>query len=594
MAGGEDETRAIRASLFASAAELTPLLGVDAEGSRYFFSSRDRGPGRSLFLTAGRRDVELLGRTLRILAFLYGAELEGTFVDVGANIGTTTIAALCDYGFTFAVACEPEPENLSLLRLNLVANKVERSVVVCPAAIGNSEGMCDFVAHPEHSGLHEVVTRGGVTPYMESAGRPISVPQTTVDALARNRTMDPSKVGLLWMDVEGHEGHVLSGATCLSERGVPAVMELDPVALARHGGLEPIQRAANEYYTHFVSLRRIRAKRELGFDLEPVATLGGEFEDLRESQRFTDLLLVREPKATPTHAGVSRLQRAQRTAERRQERTPPPEHGRDQPALRPPDEVTPRERRDFVKQVRPFGAFVAAVIGGATFIVRTARNSPELPVFVRRTDVRLSALEAAVSALDDLGLGPAARGKTFFDLGAGAGVGTVAAICWHQFSRGIAYEPEPDACDVLRLNLAANNLSDRVCLLPGGATSRGDMLDALLRDEAPSEDPGLVWIDERVDPAQAARLLADGAPVVLHLGQGSRAVAELIGAGGLVETHTHFAIVPRIRAADELQPVTSLPRIARRTTQRATYVLAVRVSHTQRRGLENADRPGPR
>ena len=353
-------------------------------------------------------------------------------------------------------------------------------------------------------------------------------------------------------------------------------MELDPVALARHGGLEPIQRVADEHYTHFVSLRRIRAKRELGFDLEPVATLGEEFEDLSEGRRFTDLLLVRQPKATPTHGGVSRLQRAQRTAERRQERTPPPEHARDQPALRPQDDVTARERRDFVKRVRPLSAFVAAEIDGAMFIVRTAPSSPELPLFVRRTDVRLSALAAAVSVLDDLGLGAAARAKTFFDLGTGAGVGTVAAICWHRFTRGIAYEMGSDACNVLRLNLAANGLPDRVCVLPGGAMPVA-MLDSLLREVTPPEDPGFVWIDESVDPAEAARLFSGGAPVVIHLGHGSRAVAELIGAGGLVETHTHFAIVPKSRAADELHPVTSLPRIARRTTQRATHRPAVRL-----------------
>jgi FkbM family methyltransferase len=42
----------------------------------------------------------------------------GTFLDVGANIGTTTFAAL-EEQFALVVACEPLPNNVRILRANL-------------------------------------------------------------------------------------------------------------------------------------------------------------------------------------------------------------------------------------------------------------------------------------------------------------------------------------------------------------------------------------------------------------------------------------------------------------------------------------------
>ena len=40
-------------------------------------------------------------------------------------------------------------------------------------------------------------------------------------------------VGLVWIDTEGHEGHVLAGAASLVDRGVPIVLELNGRWLAK-------------------------------------------------------------------------------------------------------------------------------------------------------------------------------------------------------------------------------------------------------------------------------------------------------------------------------------------------------------------------
>src|SRR5205807_5320043 len=107
------------------------------------------------------------------------------------------------------------------------------------------------------------------------------------DKLAAEGVFDADDVTLLWMDIQGHEGHVLRGASALTGRGVPVVMELDPEALGRHGGLELLREVARRDYTHYVSMRRIRGGVEPKFDLDPVAKLDEEIEWLRDHNRFT-------------------------------------------------------------------------------------------------------------------------------------------------------------------------------------------------------------------------------------------------------------------------------------------------------------------
>jgi len=48
---------------------------------------------------------------------------------------------------------------------------------------------------------------------------------------------------LLWMDIEGYEGHALEGAKSLLSSGIPLVSEFNPEFLAKAGGLEAFKQA---------------------------------------------------------------------------------------------------------------------------------------------------------------------------------------------------------------------------------------------------------------------------------------------------------------------------------------------------------------
>ncbi len=67
-----------------------------------------------------------------------------TLVDLGANIGLTSLWLTQRYGFKNVVAVEPVPENYNLLSKNLGANGIDASLI--NAAVGPHDGICFFEA----------------------------------------------------------------------------------------------------------------------------------------------------------------------------------------------------------------------------------------------------------------------------------------------------------------------------------------------------------------------------------------------------------------------------------------------------------------
>jgi hypothetical protein len=94
--------------------------------------------------------------------------------------------------------------------------------------------------------------------------------------------------GVLWIDAEGQEGQILSGAGELTEAGVPVVLEFNPASLDEHGDRGAIHEVAERSYTHFVDVRR--RKR---FGLREVAELQDYARELANRSAFTDVLLLR-------------------------------------------------------------------------------------------------------------------------------------------------------------------------------------------------------------------------------------------------------------------------------------------------------------
>jgi FkbM family methyltransferase len=231
---------------------LAPFVGVEIQGTVYFFSTADPKSGQTLFIEQGlRRDQAHLRRAIDALE-VAGRPVEmSLFVDVGAHIGTTTLYAIRNLGFDRAIAIEPGADNVRLLRMSLIANGLEGVVHLVHAAVSNETGTASLNVSGVGSEYHHLVED-------DDQGIRQIVPTVRLDQLIADGVFDPADVGLIWMDIEGYEIHALEGANSLLQHAPPLVLEACSKKLERTGKLKQAPELLGRYYTHALDIRKQR------------------------------------------------------------------------------------------------------------------------------------------------------------------------------------------------------------------------------------------------------------------------------------------------------------------------------------------------
>lgn len=203
----------------------------------------------ALKLLAGRpwqrRELEEAIRTVRDAGRL---RRDGIFLDVGANIGSQTVYAMLSGAFAQAIAVEPDPHNFAILERNLAVNGLERRVRSIQAAASAASGRLQLNRHGENHGAHSVEL--GFVPSPTSA---IDVEAISLDDLIYRLGLDPSDVGLVKIDVEGHELAVLEGMAEFRRVKVPLLIEVtaDPHRPSR---IETLKALLAPHYSRVIDL----------------------------------------------------------------------------------------------------------------------------------------------------------------------------------------------------------------------------------------------------------------------------------------------------------------------------------------------------
>jgi FkbM family methyltransferase len=287
-----------RGTYYDEAASFTPLVAVETVGGLFLLDTNDAHVGRSLFSKGNRGELRVLRRALCILEEIGQADRAraGTFIDVGANIGTTTVPALYENGFTRALALEPEPRNVRLLRLNIAINGFADRVQVLRTAVSNACGTGHLRVFIDRWGIHEIAGDDDTKSSSESE-EVVEVELVTLDSVAERSLYEADGTGLLWIDAEGHEGHILQGATRLVSEGTPVILEVQPSKLNSQGGLDFLRAAANDHYTHFVDMRHVSgepgSERGIRYEMKPIDEFEGLIGQYLTLDHFTEALLVR-------------------------------------------------------------------------------------------------------------------------------------------------------------------------------------------------------------------------------------------------------------------------------------------------------------
>jgi FkbM family methyltransferase len=266
---------------------------VEAPGNNFpfFVSSRDTTISRVLF-GGSDFDLDVMNDAIRALVSVTGAHplRQRHLIDVGANIGTTSVYAAKLYEADRVTAIEPSRVNAKLARCNATLNDVADRITVHQCAATNVAGGAELSLSTTHLGDHRVVATGAErVGQVQPEPAVVSVRAITLDDL----DIDPASVGLIWIDTQGHEGHVLDGAHQLLRAGPPLVLEYAPDMLQRAKGLDLLEDVLAEHYTRFADAEESFRPRPIA-DLQNLrSTYQGRAREHFRGEGFTDLIVWR-------------------------------------------------------------------------------------------------------------------------------------------------------------------------------------------------------------------------------------------------------------------------------------------------------------
>ena len=196
----------------------------------YVVNTSDKMIGKSIYKNLHSFDSQHLKAALRLIG-----NDKSTIIDVGANVGTIGILAISQLHFKRCIAFEPDPNNFKLLQANVVLNGLNEKFDLRKEALSNTNiGVLSFELSENNFGDHRVQVQKIPGILNEENREIISVPVNTLDHVLKNYNLNDC---LLFMDTQGHEGNVLSGATRLIKAKVPIVTEFWPYGLKRSNGL---------------------------------------------------------------------------------------------------------------------------------------------------------------------------------------------------------------------------------------------------------------------------------------------------------------------------------------------------------------------
>lgn len=265
------------------------------QGSKMNLPLADLGVARDLSIRGirEREETRLIQRLL---------EPGMTVIDIGANMGYYALMearAVGPQGRVYAI--EPEPRNYGLLVRNVALNKYG-NVRTFPIGISNSTGSARLHIS-RHSNLHNLVSP--IKPDETSSAVTIEV--QCLDDFIREQGIDPARVDLVRMDVEGWEAKILEGMRGLlrASAGLRLFIEFHPGAIAGIPGhsLEQSLSLLDEYgfSIRYATGRATDGKRFQIYDLSITDFMGQKV--IRETGLFRAFLEKRSRRDSEDRVG---------------------------------------------------------------------------------------------------------------------------------------------------------------------------------------------------------------------------------------------------------------------------------------------------
>jgi FkbM family methyltransferase len=204
--------------------------------------SYDKVVSKHLYLN-GSFSMDVLEKSLKILK---KKEPLDVLIDVGANIGSTTIPALVRGYFKNAVCIEPDIDNYNILSANIYLNKLDiNKVKTFNFAVGSKDNeRLFFKKSKNNSGDHRIVSKTN----LKNTNLTKSF---KLDTIIHEHSIKISKNSLIWMDAQGYEPKIIVGSKKLVRLGIPMVIEIMPNLILKNNLLDLLISGLLNYKYYF-------------------------------------------------------------------------------------------------------------------------------------------------------------------------------------------------------------------------------------------------------------------------------------------------------------------------------------------------------
>jgi len=171
-----------------------------------------------------------VGEANRLFVEFFERHNGGTYIDIGANLGLTTIpvAALSSVD---CHAFEPDPENYRHLARNVASHCPHGNVKLFNVAVCDHTGVIEFEVDPHNHGDHRIHVDNTTGLLMEDQRSIVAVPATKLDD-----AFDPAGLKrpiVLKMDTQGAEADIVAGGRRLLAACDLVFMEYWPYSMKR-------------------------------------------------------------------------------------------------------------------------------------------------------------------------------------------------------------------------------------------------------------------------------------------------------------------------------------------------------------------------
>lgn len=184
-------------------------------------------------------ELDLVNEAMPLIREVMGFQKgRGVLIDIGANNGVISIGMMLAQEMARAVAIEPEPRNFGHLTTNVALNGLQDRISCLHCAASSESTLLTLELSSSNYGDHRIRSRtaDSVADLMEESRRPvIQVPAEPLDEIVGRLGLPDNEELVLWVDVQGFEGHVFQGAEGLLSRGLPVVSEIWPYGIVRAG-----------------------------------------------------------------------------------------------------------------------------------------------------------------------------------------------------------------------------------------------------------------------------------------------------------------------------------------------------------------------